>query len=410
MKKYVQVGCGARGILAFSVPIVKKYGDCAELCGVYDINPKRAALVSRMTGAEIPVYDDFDRMLSEVKPDAVIVTTIDSMHDVYVIRAMEAGCDVVVEKPLTTTFEKSLAIKEVQERTGREVIVTFNLRFQPFFVRVKEILNSGVIGKVLSVNYEWMLDTRHGADYFRRWHRRRENSGSLLVHKSTHHFDIVNWLLEEDPIAVNAFGTRRFYGPVREERSERCLTCPYKGKCAFYLDIQKEPLKQLYLECEDVDGYYRDRCVFSEEIDIEDSLSVNVQYSGGAVMSYSLTAHSPYEGMRLVLNGTEGRMEITRKSSSAINFQESSKDILRIYNRKGEEITINVPNGTAEGHGGADDNLRDRIFKQRGEDPLGQMADIRAGMMSIGIGMAANISMAEKRRVLLSEFYGDMGK
>lgn len=408
MKRYVQVGCGSRGIQAYAVPLVKNYEDCAQLCGVYDVNPNRAVLVSELCGKEIPVFDDFERMLAEVKPDVVIVTTRDCDHDSYVIRSLEAGCDVVVEKPLTTTFEKSLAIKEAQERTGKEVIVTFNLRFQPFFVRIKEILDTDVIGKILSVHYEWMLDTRHGADYFRRWHRQRQNSGSLMVHKSTHHFDLVNWFLGEDPVAVNAFGTRRFYGPTREERSERCLTCPYKEKCEFFMDMNEPSLRKLYLECEDADGYYRDRCVFSEEIDIEDSVSVNVLYSGGAVMSYSLTAHSPYEGMRLVFNGTKGRMEINRRTGSMLNYQEDSSDVVKVYNRKGEEIDIKIPKGTSAGHGGADDKLRDQIFRDRAADPLGQMADVRAGMMSIGIGMAANLSMEENRRVYLSEFYEEL--
>lgn len=409
MKKYVQVGCGYRGTLAYAVPLVKNYGDCAELCGVYDVNRKRAQLVSELAEKDIPVFDDFDQMLQEVKPDVVIVTCRDCDHDTYVIRAMEAGCDVVVEKPLTTTFEKSLAIKEAQERTGREVIVTFNLRFQPFFARVKEIVDSGIIGKVLSVHYEWMLDTVHGADYFRRWHRQKANSGSLLVHKSTHHFDLVNWLIGEDPVEVNAFGTSRFYGPTREERSERCLTCPYKGKCEYYLDIEADAeLKQIYQNCEDADGYYRDRCVFSDEIDIEDSVSVNVQYSGGAVMSYSLTAHSPYEGMRLVLNGTDGRMVIDRGVSTTADYQEEASSTLIVYNRKGEVIKIQIPKGTTAGHGGSDKLLRDSIFRGREEDPLGQMADVRAGMMSIGIGMAANLSMKENRRVALSEFYKEL--
>lgn len=406
-KKFVQVGCGSRGTMAYSAPLVKKYSDCAELCGVYDINRKRAELVSEYAGKEVPVYDDFDRMIEEVKPDTVIVTSKDSTHDDYIIRALHAGCDVISEKPLTTTFEKAMAIKQAKKETGKEVIVTFNLRFQPFFRRIKEILTTGILGDVLSVHFEWMLDTRHGADYFRRWHRQRENSGSLLVHKSTHHFDLINWFLEEDPVAVNAFGTRRFYGPTREERSERCLTCPYKNKCEFFMDIHKGDLEEMYLGCEDADGYFRDRCVFSEEIDIEDSISVNVQYSSGAVMSYSLTAHSPYEGLNMVLNGTKGRMEIHRVASSSVNYTEESKDIVKIYNRKGEEISIRMPDGDKEGHGGADDKLRDFLFRERGEDPLGQMADLKAGMMSIGIGMAANISMAEKRQVMLSEFYCD---
>ena len=161
------------------------------------------------------------------------------------------------------------------------------------------------------------------------------------------------------------------------------------------------------MNCEDVDGYFRDRCVFSEQIDIEDSIAVNVRYSGGAVMSYSLTAHSPYEGLRMILNGTKGRMEINRGMSSAANYAEEAKDSVKIYNRQGEEITIRMPKEQAGGHGGADDKLRDFLFRERGADPLGQMADVRAGMMSIGIGMAANISMAENRQVQLSEFYKD---
>lgn len=405
MKKYVQVGCGYRGTNAYGTPLAKDYSDVAEFCGVYDLNPKRASLISEFSGKDIPVFDNFDKILNEVKPDTVIVTTKDCAHDEYIIKALHAGCDVISEKPLTTTFEKALAIKKAQEETGKKVTVTFNLRFHPFFKRVKEIISSGAIGKVLSIHYEWMLDTDHGADYFRRWHRIRENSGSLLVHKSTHHFDLANWYIEEDPVSVNAFGTRRFYGHTRDNRGERCRTCPHNKTCEFYLDISIPDLKRIYLDCEDVDGYFRDRCVFADEIDIEDSVSVNVMYSGGAVMSYSLTAHSPYEGVNLVLNGTEGRMEVKVKSESSLNYNDSSTQSITIYNRYGETCNIIVPTKVG-GHGGADDELRDKLFRNLdAPDPLNQMADTRAGLMSIGIGMAANLSMKEGRRVNLSEFY-----
>ncbi len=407
MKRYVQVGCGNRGLVSYAVPLVKEYSDCAELCGVYDTNPKRALLTSRLCEKSIPVFDDFDRMLKEVKPDVVIVATKDSEHDSYCIRAMRAGCDVICEKPLTTTFEKALEIQKVKEETGRDLTVTFNLRFQPVYARIKELIREGVIGEVLNVHFEWMLNTRHGADYFRRWHRQRKNSGSLLVHKSTHHFDLVNWFLEQEPLAVNAFGTRRFYGPTRDKRSERCLTCPYKGECEFYYQMD-DTSKELYLDCEEEDGYIRDACVFSEEIDIEDSMSVNVLYSGGAIMSYSLTAHSPYEGFNMTLGGTLGRMEISVRSSGFIGYREDSARSVKIYNRKGEEIQMKFPKDQLKGHGGADPRLRDMLFRGKTEDPLGQMASLRAGMMSIGIGMAANLSMAEKRQVELKEFYKEL--
>jgi len=376
MKKYVMVGCGARGVNAFALPLIKNYGDTAKLAGVYDTNKKRAALPSKLSGEEIPVFDDFDKMLESVKPDTVIVTTKDCDHDYYIIKALKSGCDVISEKPVTTDFEKANKIWETVKETGKEVLVTFNLRFHPFFRRVKELLKDGVIGDIYSVHFEWMLDTRHGADYFRRWHRERKNSGSLLIHKSTHHFDIVNWLLDEEPETVNAFGTRRFYGPTREERGERCLTCPYKKNCEFYLDISIPELKPFYLDCEDEDGYFRDRCVFSPEIDIEDTLSVNVQYSGGAVLSYSLTAHSPYEGMNLILNGKDGRIEITDRKNSSVTYHEDAKQTMKIYNRNGEEITYKFPVGNAEGHGGADDKIRDMLFVGMEEDPLCQRAEL----------------------------------
>jgi predicted dehydrogenase len=408
MKKFVQVGCGIRGIEGYAEPILKDFKEHIQLCGVYDINPKRAALVSYYGGVDVPVYDDFDEMLRSIKPDTVIVTTIDCMHDFYVIKALEAGCDVIVEKPMTTTFEKANAIKVAEEKSGKTVTVVFNLRYLPFFARVKELLKSGVIGDVLSVHYEWLLDTQHGADYFRRWHRKRENSGSLLVHKSTHHFDLVNWFLEDDPVAVNAFGSRRYYGPTREERSARCLTCQYKKSCEFYLDINQPPMDKLYLECEDVDGYYRDNCIFSEDIDIEDTVSVNVLYKRGAVMSYSLTAHSPYEGLKIAFNGTGGRLEFCKYDGRYSDFAQGVNNAITIYNRLGEKITINAPQDLPGGHGGADEKIRENLFIGCKSDPLGQMADVRAGMMSIGIGMAANISMKENRRVYLNEFYDEL--
>ena len=408
MKKFVQVGCGIRGIEGYAEPILKDFKDHIQLCGVYDINPKRAALVSYYGGTDVPVYNDFDEMLRSVKPDTVIVTTKDCMHDFYVIKALEAGCDVIVEKPMTTTFEKANAIKTAEEKSGKTVTVVFNLRYLPVFAKLKELLKSGVVGDILSVHFEWLLDTQHGADYFRRWHRKRENSGSLLVHKSTHHFDLVNWFLEDDPIAVNAFGSRKFYGPTRENRSQRCLTCQYKKTCEFYLDINQPPMDKLYLECEDVDGYYRDNCIFSEEIDIEDTVSVNVLYKKGTVMSYSLTAHSPYEGFKIAFNGTDGRLEFCKIDGRYEELGKELDNVIVIFNRQGEKTTLKEPKDLPGGHGGADEKIRENLFIGCASDPLGQMADVRAGMMSIGIGMAANISMKENRRVYLSEFYDEL--
>lgn len=403
MKKYAIVGAGSRGTSMYAIPIAKGYGHVAELAGVYDINKKRAQLLRDMTGLSFPVYDSFSEMLEKAKPDVVIVTTVDRYHHEYIIQSLEAGCDVITEKPMTIDAGKCNDIVAAEKRTGKKVTVTFNCRFAPFFVRIKELLKEGVIGKVLSVHYEWFLDTKHGADYFRRWHRRKENSGGLLVHKSTHHFDLANWYLEEEPEIVNAFGTRRFYGPTREKRGERCLTCAYKGECEFFLDISKDDsLRKLYLECESEDGYYRDRCVFADEIDIEDSVSINVKYSGGAVMSYSLTAHSPYEGLKIVLNGTEGRLEADNFSGQAGPYSGTEIRRVRLYNRKNEEISYTIPKAGGE-HGGGDARLIKMLIEGNLPDPLGKMADSRAGAMSVIIGAAANESMKQGKSIRVTD-------
>ncbi len=171
MKKYVIVGTGHRGTNSYLIPLTKSFQDCVKFCGIYDINPARARFAASRAAYPVEVFDDFDKMLETVKPDVVLVTTQDSLHDTYIIKALEFGCDVVSEKPVTTTAEKMQAIYEAEQRTGHRVQVTFNCRFMPHFMRVKELLRGGVIGTVLSAHYEWFLDTAHGADYFRRWHR-----------------------------------------------------------------------------------------------------------------------------------------------------------------------------------------------------------------------------------------------
>ena len=198
MKKYVIAGAGSRAVYMYAGNISREYTDCSVLAGVYDISATRAGIVSEISGG-IPVYDDFDRMLKESKPDTVIITSVDSTHHVYTVKALEAGCDVILEKPMAIDEVKVKEILEAERKTGRKVIVTFNCRFMPHVARVKELLLDNAIGEIYNIDFEWMLDTSHGADYFRRWHRYMRNSGGLAVHKATHHFDIINWWLDDEP-------------------------------------------------------------------------------------------------------------------------------------------------------------------------------------------------------------------
>jgi predicted dehydrogenase len=401
MKRYALAGASSRGLYMYGKAIAGKYSDTAQLAGVFDINPVRAEYVSRECGG-VPVFNSFDEMIAHARPECVIVTTVDRFHHEYIIRALEAGCDAITEKPMTIDDEKCRAVLEAERRTGKCITVTFNYRFAPYVTRVKELLREGAIGRILSVDFEWILDTSHGADYFRRWHRRKENSGGLLVHKATHHFDMVNWWLEDEPQTVFATGARNFYGPTRQERGERCCTCIHKHTCEFYVDYASNPiLKALYFDAEKADGYYRDRCVFADDIDIEDTMSATVHYRGGPMMSYSLNAHSPYEGWRAALNGTAGRIE-AQEFHSGHRVDEPSQYI-QIFNRRGEIVTYDVLKAHGD-HAGGDDRLLERLFSGRPiPDPLGHMAGSRAGAMSILIGIAANRSIATGAPVAIDD-------
>ena len=161
-------------------------------------------------------------MIEEQKPDYVIVTTIDRAHHKYIIRAMELGCDVISEKPMTMDADKCQAILDAIKRTGKSLRVTFNYRYAPHNSIPRQLIMDGVIGDVKQVHFEWLLNTKHGADYFRRWHREKRNSGGLLVHKSTHHFDLVNFWLGTKPKQVFCYGDLMFYG--RENAENRGVT------------------------------------------------------------------------------------------------------------------------------------------------------------------------------------------
>ena len=418
-KRFANVGVGSRSIM-YQEAINKTYADNCEMVGYCDVNEGRLRLAQswgqRDTGRLIPVYGtaDFERMIAELQPDTIIVTSPDSTHHEYIVRGMELGCDIITEKPMTTTAETCRAVLDAQKRTGRQCRAIFNLRYAPPYVQIKELLMSGAVGDILSVDFHWLLNTMHGADYFRRWHSRKEISGGLLVHKSTHHFDLVNWWLSAVPATVMAVGKREYYTPQMARRMglkshhERCLTCPEKTACSFHLDLAAHPLyKQLYLDNESFDGYYRDRCVWRPDIDIEDSMNLLVSYDDGVLMTYSLNAFSAWEGFQIVFNGTRGRLEHSsvfqhyeRVDGELLNREEISTRIIPL---RGAPTEIDIPE--LEGHHvGADEIMLDHIFLgQENHDPLNQSADQRSGAYSLLTGIAANHSFASGRAVGIEE-------
>ena len=420
-QRYVVAGTGHR-VQMYLDAMSGDHREDAELVALLDPNPGRLAVHANwLSGAGLDVSgvttghpDLLEQVIKENRADRVIITSPDFTHAGLIARALDAGADVVVEKPLTINPESTRQIAEAVERTGRQVVVTHNYRYSPRNSGLKELIKNGSIGTPLSVTFEWVLDTAHGADYFRRWHRDKANSGGLLIHKASHHFDLINWLLADTPSVVYARGGVRFYGaenaaargmPARADRGT------HDGpRTPWELDLRRDSrLKALYLDNESYDGYQRDQDVFGPGVTTEDNLAVIVDYARGATLSYALNAHAPWEGYRIAVNGDEGRAELEVVERAAVLADADGGVLIdpsalpeSTTRAGGERLTlqrhwevaqdIKIEEGTG-GHGGGGALLLADVFRGPGDDWLERPSNWVDGIRSIAVGMAGNESL-----------------
>lgn len=401
--KVVLVGTGDRGSSAWGKHLIDHYGEYVEMVGLCDSNYKRMAAARKIIGTNAKTYkaNNFDLMIKETKPDSVIVTTMDSQHEKYIIRAMELGCNVISEKPVATEADQCQRIIDAEKRTGKKIDVTFNVRYMMESDAIKKILLNGDLGKIISVDFQEYLDIDHEASYYRRWHGKIKNSGSLLVHKASHHFDMINWLLDAEPLEVKATGRLAYYGKNNNYQGRNCRTCNFKEKCKFYQDITtNKRFMELYVNCEDVDGYYRDGCVWDNKIDSYDTSAVEVLYDNGTILNYSMNAFMPYEGQRISLTGEKGRLDVRIYARQPWETDHSIE--LRLSKNFGETKIWGIT-PPKEHHGGADFKLKDMLLKPGQKDPLKKRAGSRAGILSSLIGIAARRSIETGEKINISD-------
>jgi predicted dehydrogenase len=475
-RRYAIVGLGHRAGMYVDA-IIGDHADVAEIVAWCDTNPTRMEYYDVELGkslglagaAGLPMYspDDLEKMIADEHVDVCIITSPDFTHAELVARSQAAGADVVVEKPLTTDAAGIATIEKSVAETGRDIVMTFNYRYSPRNSTLRDVIKSGVIGDVTSIHFEWVLDTVHGADYFRRWHREADKSGSLLIHKAAHHFDLVNYWLADVPVKVYASAGLKFYGadnaaargmgerPVRGTGLEG--TKWEKDPWAF--DLRKDPrLEALYLKGEVHDGYLRDKDVFNEEagkIDIFDNMALIVDYAGGPVLTYSLNAHAPWEGYTVYVNGTAGRAELTVVERGAViidadgnvvldpsanpegvkghlvassshwteeQLAQIERDRLAPVRPEEEHLVVQkhwetarewpIPVGKG-GHGGGDAIMLAEVFRgdlRIGDDPLGRAAGYIDGVRAVAVGIAGNESIRTGNAVVIADLGMNLGE
>ncbi len=424
-KRYAVVGVSHRALGMFIGPILGPYSDVAELCAYVDLAPERMANANELKKTAIPCYapEQFDRMVAETRPDVVIVATVDATHHTYIIQALKHDLDVYCEKPLTTDDAKARAILAAERKSKGRVTVTFNYRYAAAPTLIRELIQDGQIGRVVSLDLNWYLDTYHGSSYFMRWNRKRECSGGLNVHKATHHFDLASWWIGQKPVEVFAYGALNFFGPDGPRNPSRrdgrvCPTCEERPRCDYYMrwhldEWRGAPLARKQLEdhvaaLQAGFSHYKNvnarRCIYDSEINIEDTYAGVVKYDGGAFMSYSLNGSCPFEGFRLGINGLNGRIEyesIDKRQGQPM--PEPLRQDITLIKLFGERQTLK-PIEAGGGHGGADPLLQDDLFRGRNpREKVVRMAPLLDGVLSVLTGVAFHRSMTERRPVTIRE-------
>ena len=405
MRKIVVCGLSNRALSMFMKPILERFNQDNQIVGMLDCDRKRyeVCLESFPELSAVKFYkpSEFEQMVKETKATTVIVTSRDDTHVDYILRGLALDLSIISEKPMVTTAEDARRVLEAEQLSAGQVTVAFNYRYSPYHLKIKELIQSGRIGRVTSIDLNWYVDTYHGSSYFKRWNRNRAYSGGLSIHKSTHHFDLVNWWIGKQPKDVFAFGDLHYYGKDGElnpsmREGRRCGTCGERQDCSYYRrwfgrSQSNEPKDDHLLAGQDLGAYTNyspDACIFDGEIEIEDTYAATVRYDSGALLSYSINFSAPYEGYRLAINGTKGRIETQEyhsPSRTPFSVPEQTVDLIPLFGAK--EIIHVVK--TEGGHGGGDPLIQEDLFlgpdQNRSFDVL---AGAEAGAYSIAVGEA----------------------
>jgi predicted dehydrogenase len=435
-RRYVICGLSNRAIAQFALPLLgskalPEYGDYSaygKLVGILDLDTQRVADFNAAMGINLPIYrpEDFDRMIDETHPDVVLVGTPDGLHVDYIVQGLRRDLAVITEKPMVIDCEQGRRVLEAERRSKAAVRVTFNYRYTQLHMAIKRLLMGGAIGRITNVELAWNIDTFHGSSYFYRWNRERDKSGGLSISKSCHHFDLINWWLNDVPEQVFAFGALNYYGARSPYKptgpggqalpfAQQVEQCPYQqywnlpgmappkdDHLTAHQRVFQLPYYKQYRE-------HKPKYIYDEEIGIEDTYSAVVRYRGGASMTYSANFSAAWEGYTLGINGTHGRLETTHLVAPGRSpWAADATETIAVYPLFGQRQVHSVRR-VSGGHGGADPRLKYDLYV--GETPqdreLGCMAGARDGVYAVAIGEAVWRSVVEKRVINIEQLLGN---
>ena len=402
------LGAGGRGIQSFGSLFTKVYGDQVELAAVADPNRTRAEAGLAFLGVKADVHEDYHDMLGRKDIDAVVVTTPDYLHEEHCVAAFRHGKNVLVDKPLAITGKGCLRVIEEAKRADKLLYMGFNLRHDVVLSRLKALIAAGTFGEVFSLQAIEHYDG--GRSYMSRWNRLKKYSGGLWIHKGSHDFDVINWLIGAPrPAKVSCFGSvftlNEAHLPFQVRRDVKpgptCHVCQYAHECPDVhargvapagASADRKALERMFSdESACVDGYNKDLCMYMSDKDTHDQGIAIVEYDNGATASHSEYFVTPFTNRHYLIEGTGGHGEADLHG----NF-------IEVRPRWSKDRVMHNIHRDAGGHGGADPKMCAEFIEcvQKGRRPAASGID---GAWSVSIGEACEISRAESRLVRISE-------
>lgn len=353
----VVLGAGNRG--ATYAGYAKEFPEALQVVAVAEPRADRRDLLADALGVD-KRFGSWQELLAQPRmADCAFICTLDDDHTEPTIKAMELGYHVLLEKPMSNNEEECRRIVETSQRTGRALAVCHVLRYTPFYMTLKSLIDRGEIGEVTTINQIENVGYWHQAHSFVRgnWRSTAETS-PMLLQKSCHDMDILLWLMGKDCKRVQSFGSLRHFTPENapEGAPERCLDgCPQAECCPYYaprlyMDMSRTgwPVDVITTDLSEAgrrkaleEGPYG-RCVYRCDNDVVDRQVVNLEFEGGAVATFTMTAFSADFSRQLKIFGTAGQITADMGTGRIV------------LHRFGEEKKTIPVDAASSGHGGGD--------------------------------------------------------
>ncbi len=421
----ILIGAGGRG--KTYCDFMNEMPDKYKIVGVAEpVDVKRNSVKESYGISEENCYSDWKEILNRPKfADIAVIATMDDMHYEPAMKAIELGYHLLLEKPVAPTSEQCADIANAAEKAGVSVLVCHVLRYTPFFKKVKSIVDSGMIGEVMSINHtEAIGDVHFSHSYVRgNWHCEAETTPMLLA-KSCHDLDIIQWLIGKPCKKVTSFGDLTYFTEKNapDGAPVRCAdgTCPIKDTCPYncytvYIKPEGrvwEGWKQIFRNAVATHPDYTDEeliedlkktdyglCVFHANNDVLDHQVVNMEFEGGATASLTVNAFNG-GGRYIRIFGTKGELYA---------FMSDTEIYVRTFeDKKRHHISVQeTEESIAGGHGGGDLGIVQDLYDYLNGTYNGcSVAEIRTSVANHLIGFAAEEARHTDAVVSLEKFCG----